>query len=336
MARPLRIEYSGACYHVFNRGNRHALVFLSDYDYRLFLDRLVVFAELYDVVIFSYCLMPNHYHLFLKTEYANLGRFMQSFITSFTLIMNDKYDQSGHLFQGRYHAKLVESVRYKNKLSRYIHLNPVKVKSFKNRSSDSLKQYLDGYKWSSYRSYLGLDRCLDQLNMDFVLAGFGDTSQKRIDNYETYVHRGLLSDNSEDLMPLKVSNIIGSEKFSDLVMRRYSEHCGQIDGREQAELAKFNSCPVQAVIDEVCKYFDLDDSNWVTRRKGADRNARKIAMYLAVTKCKKISSLASIGLQFGVGINGVTSNKNKCDKLLLNDVLLKKQLNEIGELLLKH
>ena len=77
MSRSLRIEYSGACYHVFNRGNRKASVFLSDSDSKLFLDRLVVFADLYDVVIFSYCLMPNHYHLFLKTEYANLGKFLQ-------------------------------------------------------------------------------------------------------------------------------------------------------------------------------------------------------------------------------------------------------------------
>jgi REP element-mobilizing transposase RayT len=142
MARPLRVEYSGACYHVVGRGNRRNQVFSSDSDYTLFLDKLAGYVELYGAVIYTYCLMPNHYHLFLKTNHANLGKFMQSLITSFTLSMNKKYGQCGHLFQGRYKAQLVETELYKNKLSRYIHLNPVKLKSLESESTADLKKLL--------------------------------------------------------------------------------------------------------------------------------------------------------------------------------------------------
>jgi REP element-mobilizing transposase RayT len=142
MARSLRIEYPGACYHVINRGNRRIQVFFSDSDYELFLEKLGEYLELYEVDLFSYCLMPNHYHLFLITTHANLGKFMQAFNTSYTISMNRKYGESGHLFQGRYKAQLVESELYKNVLSRYIHLNPVKVKSLKNVLLPNLKKKL--------------------------------------------------------------------------------------------------------------------------------------------------------------------------------------------------
>lgn len=139
MPRPVRVEYAGACYHVINMGNRREQVYFSDYDYRLFLVKLEEYSLLYDVIVYSYCLMPNHYHIFLKTTHANLGRFMQSFNTSFTLTMNHKYNKSGHLFQGRYKAQLKETELYKNKLSRYIHLNPVKVKGFEKIPLKELK-----------------------------------------------------------------------------------------------------------------------------------------------------------------------------------------------------
>ena len=114
MPRPLRIEYSGASYHVINRGNRRDQVFFSDSDYLLYIEKLEEYATLYDVIVYSYCLMPNHYHLFLKTRLANLGKFMQSFNTSFTLTMNSKHNKSGHLFQGRYKAQLIETELYKS------------------------------------------------------------------------------------------------------------------------------------------------------------------------------------------------------------------------------
>ncbi len=133
-------------------------VFFKDSDYDLFIDKLSAFAELYDVIIRGYCLMSNHFHLMVTTRYANLSKFMQSFTTSFTISMNYKYNRPGHLFQGRYKSQLVESMKYKNELSRYIHLNPVKINKFDGLPLPTLKKYLHDYKWSSFRSYIGVER----------------------------------------------------------------------------------------------------------------------------------------------------------------------------------
>ena len=127
MSRPLRIEYPGACYHVINRGNRGEQIFFNASDYNLFIEKLSEFTKLFDVVVHSYCIMKNHFHLMATTREANLSKFMQSFTTSFTISINNKYNKPGHLFQGRYKALLVQSELYKNDLSRYIHLNPVKI-----------------------------------------------------------------------------------------------------------------------------------------------------------------------------------------------------------------
>ena len=110
MARPLRVEYAGALYHVMNRGNRRERVFRTAADYVLFLTRLERFSMEFGVEVLSYCLMPNHFHLFLRTRGANLSRFMQSLLTSFTVAMNRRDKASGHLFQGRFKAQLVEGL----------------------------------------------------------------------------------------------------------------------------------------------------------------------------------------------------------------------------------
>ena len=122
MARPVRVEYAGALYHVMNRGNRRERVFRTVAEHRLFLDCLAESAAQFRIDVLCYCLMPNHFHLFVRTVEANLSRFMQSLLTSFTVTMNRRQRSSGHLFQGRFKAQVVEGVGYFDVLSRYIHL----------------------------------------------------------------------------------------------------------------------------------------------------------------------------------------------------------------------
>ena len=156
MSRPLRIEYSGALYHVMNRGNRRELVFRKVADYELFLSRLERFSAEFGVEVLSYCLMPNHFHLFLRTRQANLSRFMQSLLNSFTVAMNRRDNSSGHLFQGRFKAQLVEGVGYFDTLSRYIHLNPVRVKSVAALPVEERRRVLAKFRWSSFPALIGL------------------------------------------------------------------------------------------------------------------------------------------------------------------------------------
>ena len=128
MARPLRITFPGAFYHVTARGNERKAVFKSIRDRQKFLEYLETATERYHAVIHSYCLMDNHYHLLLETPSGNLPQIMRHINGAYTTYFNSKRTRAGHLFQGRYKAILVEMDEYAKELSRYIHLNPVRAK----------------------------------------------------------------------------------------------------------------------------------------------------------------------------------------------------------------
>ena len=127
MARPLRITYPGAFYHITSRGNERKNIFKSQRDREQFLIYLESATERYGAKIHVYCLMSNHYHLLLETPLANLSQIMRHINGAYTTYFNIKRERAGHLFQGRYKAILVEMDEYAQELSRYIHLNPVRA-----------------------------------------------------------------------------------------------------------------------------------------------------------------------------------------------------------------
>ena len=124
MARPLRIEYPGAFYHVTSRGNERKDIFKSNTDRAMFLSYLSSAQEKYEAVVHAYCLMSNHYHLMIETPQGNLSQIMKYINSSYTNFFHIKRNRPGHLVQGRYNAILVEADAYATELSRYIHLNP--------------------------------------------------------------------------------------------------------------------------------------------------------------------------------------------------------------------
>ena len=125
MARPQRIEYEGAVYHVTARGNDRRAIFRDDADREHFLRALAESVERFEVRLYLFCLMTNHFHLVVETPRANLGRFMHRLQTAHTVYFNRRHRRCGHLMQGRYGARLVEKDAYILRLSRYVHLNPV-------------------------------------------------------------------------------------------------------------------------------------------------------------------------------------------------------------------
>ena len=304
MTRPLRIEYPGACYHVINRGNRCEKIFFGEYDYKLFLEKLSEFSELYDVVIHCYCLMSNHFHIMLTTRYANLSRFMQSFSTSFTISMNKRYNKPGHLFQGRYKAQIVESKLYKNELSRYIHLNPVKIKQYENLSFPILKKHLHDYKWSSFHYYIGIRKKPDWLNRNFVLSNWGNQVLEKMYNYRKFVEAGLLTDNFHKIKPNQYS-IIGSDSFRDKIIKKFlMKNILDIDKREQPVLLKANEFSFDSVVNTVADYFKHKSVEKISRKQYFNSIARKVSMYLSGKYCRKKLSVTSLAGKFGIGISG--------------------------------
>src|SRR3989338_4817159 len=127
MARPLRIEYAGAFYHVMNRGLERREIFQSSQDYEKFLTLLDPLFDRYQVRLHSYCLMPNHYHLYVETPQGYLSKIMRQLDGVYTQSYNRRYKRVGPLLQGRYKAILIEKENYSLELSRYIHLNQVKA-----------------------------------------------------------------------------------------------------------------------------------------------------------------------------------------------------------------
>lgn len=168
MSRPLRIIYPGAFYHVTSRGNEQKDIFKNRRDREKFLEYLASATERNGVVIHAYCLMSNHFHLFLETPAGNLSQIMRHIIGAYTTYFNIKRKRSGHLFQGRYKAILVEADEYAAELTRYIHLNPVKA---------GIAVKPGEYQWSSYQSYTGEALTPEWLKTGFILGCFGEKGQ---------------------------------------------------------------------------------------------------------------------------------------------------------------
>ena len=125
MARPWRILYAGAKYHVTVRGNARQEVFHEERDYLRFIEQLSDGLEKDEIILYAFVLMSNHYHLFVETKHGNIQRFMQRLNTAYSMYHRYKHNQPGHCFQGRYGAKLVKGDDYILRLTRYVHLNPV-------------------------------------------------------------------------------------------------------------------------------------------------------------------------------------------------------------------
>jgi putative transposase len=147
MARPLRIEFPGAIYHVTSRGDRREAIFDDDVDRHLFLTAIGQALTRFDAVALAYCLMDNHYHLVIHTRLANLSKLMQHINGVYTQAYNRRHMKVGHLFQGRFKGILVDKNAYLLEVCRYVDLNPLRARMVRDTAK---------WPWSSYRAHTGL------------------------------------------------------------------------------------------------------------------------------------------------------------------------------------
>ncbi len=182
MARPLRLEFPGALYHVTSRGNARQRVFRDDEDRETFLVTLAWVVTRFSWRCHAYCLMNNHVHLLIETPQPNLSRGMRQLNGVYTQRFNRRHRKVGHLFQGRFKAILVEKEGYLLELARYIVLNPVRAKMVKTP---------DRYHWSSYRAMVGLAPVPPALATDWILNQFADTRATARRRYAQFVHDGI-------------------------------------------------------------------------------------------------------------------------------------------------
>lgn len=178
MARPLRIEYPGALYHVTSRGNAREPVYLSDVDRNLFLGILSSTVKRYNLLLYAYCLMENHYHLLIETPEANLSSSMRYLNQIYTQRFNKTHKRVGHLFQGRYKSILVQREKHLLALCRYIVQNPVRA---------GIVQHPEEYQWSSCRQTASLEPPAEYLSVDWILSQFGQTKSLARKEYRKFI-----------------------------------------------------------------------------------------------------------------------------------------------------
>ena len=226
MARHVRVEYPGAIYHVTCRmlGDATSRLFIDEDDYKRYLLRLSERVEQYSIRLFMFACMQNHTHMVFETPEGNLSKFMQSLSTAYTVYYNLRHKRHGHLFDGRFKAKLVDGDKYLLALSRYVHLNPVKVSGIKTKTPEERIGILRKYRWSSYPGYIYPSKRLDFVEYSPVSALMGGDSKKWPALYRRYVESGLATTDREFLEAYRISpRCIGGNDFVSHVEELYYE-----------------------------------------------------------------------------------------------------------------
>lgn len=278
-----RIEYPGAVYHVTSRGNARQVIFRGDSDRSRFLSQLRDNLETHAVEIYSYVLMDNHYHLVLRTLRANLWRFMQRLNSSYALYFRYKHARPGHAFQGRYDAKIVESDRYLLSVTRYVHLNPVKVAAFAQASAAERRRYLNAYRWSSYLGYVQERFAVDWVCYD-VLRQYGTTWAEARRNYRRYTEAALMRDDQDLLEAMAASRYaIGDETFIGEIEARLEERRTG-DARERDLLLPPDTVGIESIDKIVCEEYGIEPAKLAAhgRRVG---EAKAVAVELTARLC---------------------------------------------------
>lgn len=221
MARPLRIEYPGAWYHVMNRGRRREDIFLDDRDKEMYLEVLEQACRLFNIEIHAYALMPNHYHLLLCTPEGNLSRAIRHLNGVYTQKFNKRHKIDGSLFRGRYKSIVVDKEEYLLELVRYIHRNAVKVGIAKNPGQ---------YKWDSHIAYMDDKERPEWLVTLEVLSKFGKYEKESRRKLDAFVGKEVPGDLLKRLESINWPAMLGGAKFKDKIKEMMKGK--EIDGRE--------------------------------------------------------------------------------------------------------
>jgi putative transposase len=316
MGRPVRIEYAGALYHITSRGNERKKIFLDVEDRIRFMNLLREYHDRYGIRIHSYVLMDNHYHLILETPMGNLLKVMHGINGGYTGYFNRKYKRVGHLFQGRYKAILVEKESYLVPLSRYVHLNPVRA---------GLARRPEGYRWSSYRGYIGKEKEEDWMEYGWVLSQFAETRKRAGWKYKGYVEEGLKGELESPLKSVYGQVVLGGDDF---IQRIKGVLRGRLLSAEIIERKKLVERPsIEDIIRELRKRFRIRGEDLFAKGSRAN-TARKVAVYLA----HRYTGLSNkeIGERFGgIEASGVSKASARVKEEMASDKKLSKLVSEL-------
>lgn len=269
MARPIRVEFRGAVYHVMARGNERRDIFRDDRDRRRFLETLAEAVSQFGLQAYAYCLMPNHYHLLVGTPRGNLSRAVGWLQATYTARFNARHRRRGHLFQGRFKAQLVEADEYGRWLVEYIHLNPVRPRHRSQPISPERAAELARYEWSSHRDYAGLRRQpTPWLSQDW-LAYWGQSRRDAQAEYRRTIGDAFGHRVRDPWEQLRHGFVLGSQELYDRARAAIASKTGQEEARwtrlEEADVIRQRVRHlVESIADERIKI-------WARVRLGEER-----------------------------------------------------------------
>ncbi len=319
MARPPRIEYKGAFYHITSRGNERRRIYYTRSDYEKFKEYLKEAQDKYGYLLHCYVLMNNHYHLLVETPDANLSKMMHYINGSYTNYINIKRKRSGHLFQGRYKAIVIDQDSYLLELSRYIHLNPVRA-----RMVDKPEEHPFG----SYRSYI-LGKKDNLVYRDRI---WGMISEKRPDaakGYRNFVNRGIGLKLENPLRDVYGGVVLGKAGFVKEVLSRLKDEDFQ---KEEISNRRFLKAEYGEgeILQAVCEYFNVTRQQALksSREKMKRREFRNIAIYL-IKKYTGITNSQLGELFGGISYSAVAKAHQRFEARLKKDNKLRRTVNAV-------
>jgi putative transposase len=321
MARPLRIEYPDAWYHVMNRGRRREEIFTDPQDFNAFLKLLEESTLLWGVRISAYCLMSNHYHLLLQTPRANLSRAMRHIDGIYTQRFNRRHKAVGQLFAGRYRSILIDADAYLLQLVRYIHRNPLRA---------GMVAKPDQYPWTSHRGYLSDEKQWDWLHKEYVLSNFSTKPRARRQAYNEFI----ADDDSEEIRRFfgekNVHAILGSDEFIKWVRDHFSNQAAH----EEVPESKLLLPEIEEVADAVCAVYGVERNILLVSKRRTTNEPRNMAIYLSRRLCgatlREIRDRFNLHSDSSVGsaIERMTVLESKNSKVRRSIGLVKDKLNK--------
>ena len=296
MARPLRIEFAGAIYHLLARGNGRQPIYENEADREHFLALVEESVARFDVAVHGFVLMGNHFHLLAQTRRANLSRWMHWLMVAYSVYFNRRHRRSGHLLQGRYKSLVVEEGEYLLELSRYIHLNPVRGRVLGRGTPEERRERLRNFGWSSYRGYAGLGKPWPFLEEEMVLGELGGPRRDRWVRYRRFVEEGLVREIANPFQAVQWQTILGSESFGQKVLDRLQG--GMNERREVSSKLRVNRpmAAAEDILGMVGKKYRVKPER-LLQRGDWGLAARNLAMWLVWERCEL--SLGEIGKLFG-------------------------------------
>ncbi|MDY6849017.1 MAG: transposase [Thermodesulfobacteriota bacterium] len=301
MPRKPRIHFPGAVYHVILRGNDGQDTFFDEADRSRFFFLLQGGTERFRHSIHAFCLMSNHIHLAVQVKEIPLSRIMQNLGFRYTQYFNRRYKKTGHLFQGRYKALLIDADNYLLELMRYIHLNP-------NRAGMVTRP--ESYPWSSHRAYLGREK-LPWLTTDWILGQFANAER-----YQSFIEDGV------------------KEGY------RKEFHVGSFEGRAlgddrfigealfQAEEPARENLSLDALIESVCRAYGLSKAELASRSRVRQISEARAMAALFVRETEMLM-MVDLGREIKQDVSSLSQAARRLEMRIESDSHLEKRFREI-------